>query len=238
MTGVQTCALPIWAICTGIDIATGITTYSMRTNTKTIFSDVYEEIDSTTDLKENKKLSGISIPNWDEILTIALKCQEASKLGFLGVDISIDRKNGPVVFELNARPGIGIQVANKAGLRGRLELVKGIKVKGIKHGIKIAKNLFGGEVEESIEAVSGRKVVNIIEKILLFNKSAGTKTKKMRRESRQASRAFMDTGITTSRITETTANRIGYISTIKYFKLLDFYNAQKKVLNINNRLSP
>ena len=96
------------AICTGIDIATGITTYSMRTNTKTIFSDVYEEIDSTTDLKENKKLSGISIPNWDEILTIALKCQEASKLGFLGVDISIDRKNGPVVFELNARPATQI----------------------------------------------------------------------------------------------------------------------------------
>lgn len=209
------------AICTGIDIATGITTYSMRTNTKTILSDVYEEIDSTIDLKENKKLSGITIPNWDEILTIALKCQEASKLGFVGVDISIDKKNGPVVFELNARPGIGIQVANKAGLRGRLELVKGIKVRSIKHGIKIAKNLFGGEVEESIEAVSGRKVVNIIEKILLFNKSTATKTRKMKRESRQASRAFMDTGITTSRITETTANRIGYISTIKYFKLLD-----------------
>lgn len=209
------------AICTGIDIATGITTYSMRNSTKALLSDVYEEIDSTVDLKDNKKLSGITIPNWDEILTIALKCQEAGNLGFLGVDISIDARKGPIVFELNARPGIGIQVANKAGLRGRLELVRGISVKSIKHGIKIAKNLFGGEVEESIEAVSGRKVVNIIEKILLFNKSTSTKTRKMKRESKEHSRAFMDTAITTSRITETTANRIGYLSTTKYFKSLD-----------------
>ena len=129
------------AICTGIDIATGITTYSMHMNPKSLISDIYEEIDSTIDLKENKKLSGIQIPEWDEILRIALVCQKVSKLGYVGVDIALDKEKGPVVFELNARPGLGIQVANRTGLRWRLEKVTGLEVKSIKHGIRVAKNL-------------------------------------------------------------------------------------------------
>lgn len=205
------------AICTGIDIATGITTYSMQMDTSSLFSDRYEDIEMTQDLKENKLLSGIQIPDWDNILEIALKCQRVSKLGYLGVDIALDAEKGPIVFELNARPGLGIQVANKAGLRWRLEKVKDIEVTGIKHGIRLAKNLFGGEVEESIEAISGRKVVNINEKVLVTH----LKKRKKGKEVREVARAFMDTGVLTSRISETFANRIGYISTTKYFRSLN-----------------
>lgn len=210
------------AICTGIDIATGITTYSMQMNTTSPFSDIYEDIESTTDLKENKILSGIHIPDWDKILEIALKCQEISGLGYIGVDIALDINKGPVIFELNARPGLGIQVANKAGLRNRLELVRDIEVSSIKRGIRIAKNLFGGEIEESIEAISGRKVVNILEKILVYYKKEQTDEKKKKnKEDKKVVSAFMNTGYFTSRISSTMANRIGYINTTKYFNSLN-----------------
>jgi len=208
------------AICTGLDISTGITTYSMQMNTKSIFSDTYEGIEYTTDLKENKKLSGIQIPDWDEILTIALKCQKASKLGYVGVDIAIDMEKGPVVFELNARPGLGIQVANQAGLRWRLEKIKGLEINSIKHGIRIAKNLFGGEIEESIEAISGRKVVSITERIILYNRKADLQ-KTVKASDKENATAFMDTGIQSSRITTNLASRLGFIETIKRFNSLN-----------------
>jgi alpha-L-glutamate ligase-like protein len=204
------------AICTGIDISTGITTYSMQMAPKSLFSDTYEIIDSTTDLKENKKLSGIQIPFWDELLRIALVCQKVSKLGYIGVDIALDRDKGPVVFELNARPGLGIQVANRTGLRWRLEKVKGLQIKSIKHGIRVAKNLFGGEVEESIEAISGRKVVNINEKIILYY----NEDKELKDLKKEITNSFMDTGILTSRISKSMANRIGFMPTIKFFNSL------------------
>ena len=205
------------AICTGIDIATGITTYSMQMDTSSPFSDTYEDIDMTQDLIENKILSGIHIPEWDNILEIALKCQRVSKLGYIGVDIALDAEHGPIVFELNARPGLGIQVANKAGLRWRLEKVRDIEVRGIKHGIRLAKSLFGGEVEESIETISGRKVVTIDEKVLVYHHN---QTKKKEGDKEYA-RAFMDTGVLTSRMSETFANRIGFFTTTQYFKSLN-----------------
>ena len=211
------------AICTGIDIGTGITTYSMHMNPKSIMSDTYEMIDKTMDLKQNKILSGIQIPDWDRLLEIALKCQKATGLGYIGVDIAIDRDKGPVVFEVNARPGLGIQVANQAGLRWRLEKAKDLDVKSIKHGIRLGKNLFGGEVEESIESISGRKVVNIVEKVNVYHKPAVSmrKRKQKIKVDKEIINAFMDTGILTSRISSSLSNRIGFRDAIKYFKTIE-----------------
>jgi len=205
------------AICVGIDIATGITTYAMQMNTSSLLSDTYEDIETTQDLRENKPLRGIHIPDWDNILEIALKCQRVSKLGYIGVDIALDAEHGPIVFELNARPGLGIQVANKAGLRWRLEKVKDIEVGSIKKGIRLAKSIFGGEVEESIETISGRKVVTINEKVLVYHNT----TKGKKEPEKEVGRAFMDTGVLTSRISEAFANRVGLISTTKYFNSLN-----------------
>lgn len=210
------------AICTGIDIGTGITTYSMHMKSNTFMSDTYELIDSTMDLKEDKQLSGVQIPNWNNLLEIALKCQRASGLGYIGVDIALDAEKGPVVFEINARPGLGIQVANQAGLRWRLEKVKDLKIKGIKHGIRVAKNLFGGEVEESIEAISGRKVLNITERISLYHKGTDVSDKrKLKDAKRENVKAFMDTGILTSRIESKLLSRMGYLNTIKELRALN-----------------
>jgi hypothetical protein len=45
-------------------------------------------------------------------------------LGYLGVDLVLDRDLGPLILELNARPGLSIQIANRAGLRHRLDAVE------------------------------------------------------------------------------------------------------------------
>ena len=42
-------------------------------------------------------------------------------LGYLGADIVLDEQRGPMMLELNARPGLAIQIANLIGLSGRLK---------------------------------------------------------------------------------------------------------------------
>ena len=48
---------------------------------------------------------------------------EMTGLGYLGVDVVIDREQGPLILELNARPGLAIQIANQSGLGLRLEQI-------------------------------------------------------------------------------------------------------------------
>ena len=45
---------------------------------------------------------------------------EAVGLGYVGVDVVIDRERGPLLLEANARPGLAIQIANNKGLIPRL----------------------------------------------------------------------------------------------------------------------
>jgi glutathione synthase/RimK-type ligase-like ATP-grasp enzyme len=45
-------------------------------------------------------------------------------LGYLGADIVLTPDQGPILLELNARPGLGIQIANLAGLVPRLEKIR------------------------------------------------------------------------------------------------------------------
>lgn len=73
------------------------------------------------------KLSEITIANWHELLELACKCYEMTHLGYLGADIVIDQNRGPMLLELNARPGLSIQVANAAGLVPRLQEIEKIQ---------------------------------------------------------------------------------------------------------------
>ena len=68
-------------------------------------------------------VTDIVIPHWNQMLFMAARAVDMTNLGFLGVDIVIDREQGPLLLELNARPGLQIQVANQDGLLRRLELV-------------------------------------------------------------------------------------------------------------------
>ncbi len=63
------------------------------------------------------------VPDWTALLDLAARCQKAVGLGYLGVDIVLDAQRGPLVLELNARPGLAIQIANQAGLERRLKAV-------------------------------------------------------------------------------------------------------------------
>lgn len=68
-------------------------------------------------------LGGRQIPHWPQILRMASRFYGITKLGYLGVDIVLDRELGPLVLEVNARPGLAIQIANQCGLLTRLPLI-------------------------------------------------------------------------------------------------------------------
>ncbi len=70
----------------------------------------------------------LKVPNWLEVLTLAAKCSDLVNIKYLGVDIVLDPKKGPLLLEMNARPGLSIQLANRSGLVPRLnEVIKHLK---------------------------------------------------------------------------------------------------------------
>lgn len=69
-------------------------------------------------------LSGLKLPFWPEILELAARCYDMVELGYLGADIVLTPDQGPILLELNARPGLAIQIANLAGLVPRLEKIR------------------------------------------------------------------------------------------------------------------
>jgi len=62
----------------------------------------------------------LTIPHWQQVLKLAASCASMAGLDYLGADIVLDRQSGPMLLELNARPGLAIQVANQMGLSHRL----------------------------------------------------------------------------------------------------------------------
>ena len=146
----------------GIDLATGITTFGIVGKS--------EEIKKIYDFGKKKeiKVNGIKIPFWREILETAVKCQGAiSGLGFLGVDVVLDKDKGPMVLEVNARPGLSIQICNKAGLRRRMEKVEDINIKSTDQAIAVSRYLFGENFAEKVEARQKVKTIAPLETILV-----------------------------------------------------------------------
>jgi alpha-L-glutamate ligase-like protein len=64
-----------------------------------------------------------AIPGWDRILDLAARAFVAVPLGYFGIDIVLDARRGPVILEMNARPGLSIQLATQRGLRPVLDRV-------------------------------------------------------------------------------------------------------------------
>lgn len=68
-------------------------------------------------------VGGLQVPYWESMLRMAARALDMTGLGYLGVDMVIDFQRGPLLLEMNARPGLQIQIANQMGLRRRLELI-------------------------------------------------------------------------------------------------------------------
>ena len=72
----------------------------------------------------NRCLNELQVPHWDCLLELAASCYEMSGLGYLGADMVIDSRDGPMLLELNARPGLAIQIANDQGLLPHLKKIE------------------------------------------------------------------------------------------------------------------
>jgi alpha-L-glutamate ligase-like protein len=97
------------AVGAGVDMSTG------QTLTGVLNDEIVDEHPDTGAL-----VSGLRIPHWDFILETAARGYEVTELGYLGVDMVIDRDLGPMILEMNARPGLNIQIANREGMTRRI----------------------------------------------------------------------------------------------------------------------
>ncbi len=93
------------AVGVGIDLATGKATHATFRG-----APIEEHPDTGT------PLVGPEIPGWSEMVAVAERAARALPLGYLGIDLAIHRSRGPLVLEVNVRPGLEIQNANNQGL--------------------------------------------------------------------------------------------------------------------------
>lgn len=177
----------------GIDIGTGEATTAYL---EVPYGVMLEEHPDT-----NRELLGFYMPEWKRVLEIAVHAQRVSGLGYAGVDIVLDRRDGPVILELNARPGLGIQSTNLDGLRRRLERVKGLKVKSVSKGVRIGRELFGGDIERRVEDMTGREVIGLVESVVALSKTG---------KRRVEIKAKIDTGARMTSIDSSLARKLGF----------------------------
>ena len=98
-------------------------------------------------------VAGLRIPNWDFILQSSARSYDVTGLGYLGVDMVIDSELGPLILEMNARPGLNIQIANRAGMSHRIKRIEEIydAAAGPEERARIARREFAAERQASIE---------------------------------------------------------------------------------------
>lgn len=158
--------LHLGAVGVGLNLATGKPTYIVQKNK------IIEEIPGIG------KIDELRVPFWDEILLMASKIQVVTNLGYLAVDIAIDKNLGPVLLEINARAGLSVQTANLAPLRKRLNRIEGLKVVSPEKGVRIAKDMFGSSsIQKTEEQKPGKKIIGKHEEIELILKNGKRKLK-------------------------------------------------------------
>ena len=97
------------AVGAGVDMSSG------ETLTGVLDNEIVDEHPDTGAL-----VTGLMIPQWDFILQTSARGYEVTGLGYLGVDMVVDADKGPMILEMNARPGLNIQIANCTGLTTRI----------------------------------------------------------------------------------------------------------------------
>lgn len=220
------------AAAVGIDIATGITTYGVH-HAKPV-----EFFPGT-----RRKLANIKIPQWEEILETAIAASEAIGLGYMASDIVLQPVNNgskypaplvkedkkeqlavPMILEVNAQPGLKIQIANRAGLRERLMRVKGLKIVSPRHGIRVAQALFADP--KLVEKGIGKKTIGRYEDIEILGLNG----------ERETVAAKIDTGADISSLDIKIAKNLGLMGEDNVLYESSFYNSlgnkKRKVVGI------
>lgn len=179
------------AIGVGVDMFSGVTTHGITGsgNPISFFPD------------SKKKINGIKIPSWKKLLQTAVEAADAAELAFCGVDLFIHEVDGPLVVELNANPGLSIQIANQAGLRRRLERVSELHVLNAEHGVKIGQSLFAETYSDKIKAEEGLVIIPFVEEVTIYGDNKLKKT----------TDAFINTGRFRSAIASSLAQELGLI---------------------------
>ncbi len=103
------------AVGAGVDLSTGTT-----------LSGVLDNLPVEDHPDTGAVVSGLEIPHWDFILESSARGYEVTGLGYLGVDMVIDANLGPLILEMNARPGLNIQIANRTGIGNRIKRIEEI----------------------------------------------------------------------------------------------------------------
>jgi alpha-L-glutamate ligase-like protein len=101
------------AVGAGIDLATGRTTHA-----------VVHTLPTRRHPDTGEVVVGRVLPDFDRALEIAVRAADETELGYVGADVVVDARWGALILELNARPGLTIQLANRAGLLPRLREVE------------------------------------------------------------------------------------------------------------------
>ncbi|MFH2118545.1 MAG: sugar-transfer associated ATP-grasp domain-containing protein [Candidatus Paceibacterota bacterium] len=179
------------AIMTGVDIATGVTTYGVEHKNQLI-----QYLPGT-----KIKLNGIRIPFWNQMLITAVEAARAAGLMYTGVDLFIHKDKGPMVVELNAYPGLSIQVANKAGLRRRIERVQDLNVLNADHGVRIGQALFAENFSDKIIGKGEIPILETEEAIIVYGDG----------KLKQETKALISTGRFRSAIASKLAKELGLI---------------------------
>ncbi len=102
-----------------------------------------------------KHFAELAVPHWKEILLLSASSYEMTRLGYLGADIVLDVNQGPLILELNARPGLAVQIANGTGLLPRLQEVEAMRHPdiSIEDRVNYAIEHFGEPQQQTAEAV-------------------------------------------------------------------------------------
>lgn len=104
------------AVGVGIALATGVTGHGVVRD---------QVVDEHPDF--GTPLVGHAIPDWEALLAIGARCADLAGLGYCGVDLVLDEDRGPMMLEINARPGLAIQIANHCGLEQRLKVIEAMR---------------------------------------------------------------------------------------------------------------
>lgn len=100
------------AVGVGIDLRSGRTHHAVCRERPTV---VHPDT--------GERVIGLEVPDFDALLESAVRVGDRTGLGYVGVDLIVDERRGPVVLELNARPGLAIQLANDQGLHRSVERI-------------------------------------------------------------------------------------------------------------------